>query len=181
MSFLTLWPPKETSSCHAEDVQPLRTLIVCLGASSMALSGIDPQRREASGQSTAAFFRRDPGCLLLLALFVMAGRSDRRRSRWRRVVFAGISQTLEQVADQTPQSQILRRELLHFQDGGRIKTAKPTAPAIECSKRYSGGAANFADGYAGAGFVQQMQNLVFRESGMPHRVPLSKRPTPVVA
>jgi hypothetical protein len=26
-----------------------------------------------------------------------------------------------------------------------------------------------------------MQNLVFRESGMPHRMPLSKRPPPVVA
>ncbi len=47
MSFLTLWPPKETSQQEMEAIQHLRLSRNLLVGSSM-LSGIDPQRREAS-------------------------------------------------------------------------------------------------------------------------------------
>lgn len=72
MSFLTLWPPKETSQQEMEEIQHLRLSRNLLARSSM-LSGIYPQRREASRQSATAFFRGTPDRLLLLSLFVVAG------------------------------------------------------------------------------------------------------------
>ena len=72
MSFLTLWPPKETSQQEMEGIQHLRLSHNLLARSTM-LSGIYPQRREASRQSATAFFRGAPDRLPLLSLFVVAG------------------------------------------------------------------------------------------------------------
>src|SRR5260370_38204065 len=59
MSFLTLWPPKETSQQETEGIQNLRLARNLLVGRSL-LSGLYPPRREASRQTATGLSRSHP-------------------------------------------------------------------------------------------------------------------------
>jgi hypothetical protein len=169
MSFLTLSQPKEAANFFNS--------AFFNSARHRPVSGIDPHRGKASGESPATLFRGDPDGALLFACLVTDWKHGRARCSLGRCVLDLSTKTLKEIADQPSQTEILGRQIFHLHDRRNVETTKTSSPSIESSQRYSGSTANFGNGYAGARLIEQMKNFIFSESGPSHRIALVQLPS----
>ena len=148
MSFLTLWLLKQTAG----------------------RSGIDAHRCKPPGQSSAAFLCSNSYRPSLLAFLFARRQNHRNHMRQRCGIFRRCSKTLEEIADQSPQSNVFRGQIFHRHHCRCVQSTEPPPPSIERPKRYACSTANFRDRHARAGFVEQMKNFVFGKLGTSHRI-----------
>src|SRR5260370_35653928 len=133
---------------------------------------MDPYGGKECGGSPAAVFRGDADSALLFAGLVTDWRRRRARCSLGRCVLDGNTETLNEIADQPSQTEILCRQIFHLHDGRNVETTKTSAPSIESSQRYSSSTASFINEYAGARLLEQMKNFIFTKSGPSHRIAL---------
>jgi hypothetical protein len=162
MSFLTLSLPKEEATiCVFERRQWHRSgsinegrdaerVHVCFQAPpAMArrdlavASRIYPYRGKTSCESAAAFFRGNSNSASLFANLVAGLWQRPARYRFGRRCFG--TQTIEQIANQPSQTEILGSEILHVHHSRNAKTAEASAPSVEGSQRHPCGTANLDD------------------------------------
>src|SRR5260370_1017163 len=133
---------------------------------------IDPYRGKASREGAAAFFSGDPVSAPLFTNLVTDRWHRRARSWLGRCVLGRRTKTLKEIADQPSQTEILGPQILHLHYRRNVETTKTSPPPVESSQRHASSTANFSDGHAGAGLIEQMKNFIFSESGPSHRIAL---------
>jgi hypothetical protein len=142
---------------------------LCRSSATDETSRIYAHRCKAPGQGATALLCGNTTRSDLLARPLSRRRGFRFYHLWRYSHGSiGGPQTLEQIAYQSAQPQILRHQFLHLPHGRDIESAEPATPAVEGSLGDTGGFADLRDRNAGTGLAKQMQNFVFRKSGTPH-------------
>jgi hypothetical protein len=123
MSFLTLSLPKEAANFfNSAFFNP---------AGHRPVSGIDPHRGKASGESPATLFRGDPDGALLFACLVTDWKHGRARCSLGRCVLDLSTKTLKEIADQPSQTEILDRQIFHLHGSVGIQDSHPGLVVIQ--------------------------------------------------